>query len=123
MALSALEYVRDRAIRRRIVIGDPDGCGKLLPRLQSRILRHFLQRLVELGHQRVHVLVILVFQQHHEFVAADAEHRGMGENHADDMAELLDGNIALLMSKGIIDALQIIEVDHRHAEPFVPVTL
>ncbi|PMQ09809.1 hypothetical protein JaAD80_25430 [Janthinobacterium sp. AD80] len=107
-----LEQVFDRA-RVIGIQGDADRGGDeslLLPQQEWR------QQAVEnLPGDAVHLLqVVEVGQDHREFIAAQARHRvRLAHAHADAPRRLDQQDVALVVAEGIVDFLEVVEVDEQ----------
>jgi len=70
------------------------------------------------GDLRDALLVDLAFEQHQEFVAADAGHRVADTGQlAQALADLAQHGVTAAVSVGVVDRLEAVEVDEQHGQP------
>ena len=72
--------------------------------------------MAQLRQQLFHVRIVLALGDDVELVAAHAEHRRVGENAADDAAGLLQILVARRMALGVVDLLEVVDVQRHHGE-------
>jgi hypothetical protein len=104
---------------RRVLAGlaerDADaGAHRDLQMVDRDRLGHALQ---DAGRQRPGRLEVGVGEHEHEFVAADPRDRGVGVREGGQAApDLLQGLVAGLVAVGVVDFLEVVEVDEQRAD-------